>query len=163
MPQEGLVLPGKLLDLSLGGCCIETVQPLQPESRAEVLVQINDCSFRALSQIKAMRGRSAGMQFVQLTDSGNRLLREILTEVAKLHAAVSTLRGTRRRQDPELWRQIREDDLEEVDLRKQFPILGTMVVSQLAPMEAAAPADHEPSPVVSPGPGLCLVSIDLFI
>lgn len=129
LPLEGSVVLGKLLDLSLGGCCIETPQPLHPGAEAEVLIQVNDRSFRALGQLKAIRGRLAGMQFRYLTEAGNQDLRNVLAEVAKLHAAVSALRSARRRQDGKLLLGSQEDELPGVSLTKQFPVLRTILAS----------------------------------
>lgn len=154
--------PESCWNLSLGGCCIETPQPLRPGAEAEVLIQVNDCSFRALGQLKGIRGRLAGMQFRYLTEAGNQALRNVLAEVAKLHVAVSALRSARRRQDGKLLLESGEDQLPGVSLTKQFPILRTILASQPTTGQVIETESErsrlEPSPAET-----CLVSLDIFV
>ena len=159
LPLEGDALRGRLLDLSLGGCCVESVQPLEPGTRTEVLLQVNDASFRALTQVVATRGHLAGLQFVRLTDAGNRMLRDLVAEVAKFHAAVSALRGARRLQDPELFL----DEEQVPDLKRQFPILSRFVTVQPEEKDRLVLPDREPSRLITPSKKICVVSIDLFV
>src|SRR5215471_8490953 len=98
LPGGGLFRPGKLRDLSLGGCCIEGPLQLDSGTRAELVIEVNAFNFRALGLVKEIRGRAAGLEFLQLTEAGNRALKEILADAAKFHAAVSALRFARGRQ-----------------------------------------------------------------
>ena len=156
LPLEGDVVRGKLLDLSLGGCCIETGQPLTPGARTEIVLRVNDASFRAISHIVSTRGRLAGLQFTRLTDGGNRMLQELVSEVEKFHAAMSVLRAERRIQGSELFL----DEEQVPDLRKQFPILRRVVTEQKAHHR---PSDHEGSRIITPGKKIYVVSIDLLV
>jgi len=67
LPSDGSILPGKIVDLSLGGCCVDTTLPIRCGVRAEIVVRVNAASFRALGEVRAIRGPSgSGMEFVQL-------------------------------------------------------------------------------------------------
>jgi hypothetical protein len=71
LPSDGIFLPGKIRDLSLGGCCLDTNLPIEFGSRAEVLVRVNAASFRAVGIVKALRSDSvAGIEFVRLSTGG---------------------------------------------------------------------------------------------
>jgi hypothetical protein len=160
LPLEGAVLPGKIIDLSLGGCCIETAQPLPPGAPAEIVIRVNNSSFRALGQIKAIRGRSAGMQFLRLTDAGKRVLRDVLAEVAKFHVPVSALRRARNRQNADLVLESADEEVQKRTGKAQSPILWG---NSPAREETAALADHQESALVSPASKICVVSVDVFV
>jgi hypothetical protein len=72
LPSDGIYLAGKVRDLSMNGCGIETVSPLECGARAEILLQVSDTSFRAIGQVKAVRGPGGiGMEFIQLSSGGH--------------------------------------------------------------------------------------------
>ena len=93
LPSDGSILPGKIVDLSLGGCCVDTTLPIRCGVRAEIVVRVNAASFRALGEVRAIRGPSgSGMEFVQLSAIGKDLLADLVAELARLQAVMNMLR-----------------------------------------------------------------------
>lgn len=144
LPSDGTLLPGRVRDLSLGGCSIETVSPLGWGARAEILVQVNASSFRALSQVRALRGpHGIGMQFLHLTPGGRDMLVELIRELARQNAIAATLRAARREPDQDRWAECRAALLQE-----SFPMLGRIMVSENSeprplPVERSALVDED--------------------
>ena len=58
LPSNGLFLSGKILDLSLGGCCVDTPVPIECGARAEIVVHVNSSSFRAVGEVRGIPGNS---------------------------------------------------------------------------------------------------------
>ena len=58
IPSDGIVLRGTIRDVSLGGCHVDKGLPIDCGARAEILVRVNAASFRALGEVKAVRGNS---------------------------------------------------------------------------------------------------------
>jgi PilZ domain len=160
LPMEGVCRSAKLRDLSLGGCCLEIPCPLPCGTRAELVIHVNALNFRVLSLVKVLRGRAVGMQFLQLTEAGNRALKEVLADAAKFHAAVSALRSARGRQETDLWRQFHDAKLEPVALQR-YPIFRQILT--VPPATEAPDPEEEEGTVVSPSGNICLVSVDLFV
>jgi len=126
LPSDGTLLPGRIRDLSLGGCSVETVSPLGWGARAEVLVQINTSSFRALSQVRALHGPyGIGMQFLHLSPGGQDMLVELIRELARQNAIAGTLRAARREPDQDRW-----DECRAALLQESSPMLGRIIVSE---------------------------------
>jgi len=151
LPSEGLELAGRLRDLSLNGCGIETGSPLECGVRTEILVQASAASFRAIGEVKALRVPGGiGLEFLHLSGRGRDMLAELLRELARQHAIASTLRASR--QEPEQW-----DEARSKLLRASLPVFGRIVASQ--------PKDS--SPLDAPGlvreEELRVVPIDLFL
>ncbi len=106
LPSDGPFLLGKVRDLSLGGCSVETVSLLEGGTRAEILLQVNASSLRALGQIRAARVPYViGVEFLHLSTGGQDMLAELIRELARQQAITSTLRAARREPDPEVLRQ----------------------------------------------------------
>jgi hypothetical protein len=127
LPSDGIYLTGKVRDLSLNGCGIETVSSLECGARAEILVQVSDTSFRAIGQVKAVRGPGGiGMEFIQLSSGGQEMLVELLRELARQQAIATTLRAARREPGPEQW-----DEVRAALLKESRPMLGRIMASQL--------------------------------
>ncbi len=96
LPSNGILIPGRMRDLSLGGCCIDTSQPIDSGDRAELIVRVNAASFRVLGEVRAIRGAScAGMEFVQLSAGGRQMLSELCTDLAKLESVMNALKAMR--------------------------------------------------------------------
>jgi hypothetical protein len=129
LPSDGSILPGKIVDLSLGGCCVDTTLPIRCGVRAEIVVRVNAASFRALGEVRAIRGPSgSGMEFVQLSAIGKDLLADLVAELARLQAVMNMLRTARRDTDTESFRRrMEEGRLEAVRLSERFPFLGTIL------------------------------------
>jgi hypothetical protein len=85
LPSNGIFVPGKIRDLSLGGCCVDTPMPIECGARAEILVHVNSASFRAVGEVRGIRGNSeAGIEFVYLSRGGKDLLADLIAELARL-------------------------------------------------------------------------------
>jgi hypothetical protein len=105
LPSSGLAVSGKVLNLSLGGCGIETNFPLKSGTRAEILLNVNGSSFRAACQVRALRTpHGVGMEFLHMSALGQDVLKELIHELAQQRAIASTLRMGRRTQDPKQWK-----------------------------------------------------------
>ena len=102
LPSDGIFLHGKILDLSLGGCGVETPKPLIHGAIAEIMVRIHGSCFRALGQVRAVHG-SAGncMQFLQLSSGGRDMLAELVRELARQQAIANVVRNARQEPDQE--------------------------------------------------------------
>jgi hypothetical protein len=106
LPSEGIVLPGKIRDLSLGGCCVDTTLPIARGARAELFVRVNAASFRAVGEVRAIRAHSgACLEFVQLSAGGKGVLADLVRELARLQAVMNDIKSTRREIDPEAFRR----------------------------------------------------------
>lgn len=126
LPSDGILLPGRIRDLSLGGCSVETVSPLACGVRTEILVRVNTSRFRAIGQVRAVRGPAGmGMQFLQLSAGGQDMLVELIRELTRQQAIATTLRVARREPDPKQWNECRA-----ALLKESFPILGRILASQ---------------------------------
>jgi hypothetical protein len=129
LPSDGIYLAGKVRDLSLNGCGIETVSTLKCGARAEILVHVSDTSFRAVGQVKAVRGPGGiGMEFIRLSTGGHDMLVELLRELARQQAIATTLRAARREPGPDQWDEVR------AALKESRPMLGRIVASESSPL-----------------------------
>jgi len=103
LPSDGPFLPGRVRDLSLYGCGIETVSPLAGGTRAEIVLHVNASSLRAVGQVRAVRRLGViGVEFLRLSASGQDMLAELIRELTRQQAIASTLRAARREPDPEV-------------------------------------------------------------
>jgi len=126
LPSNGLTVPGKVLNLSLGGCGIETDFPLKSGTRAEILLNVNGSSFRAACQVRALRApHGIGLEFLHMSALGQDMLKELIRELARQRAIASTLRMGRRTPDPKQW-NVRRTELSIANL----PIIGSAADSQ---------------------------------
>jgi hypothetical protein len=130
LPSDGSYLPGKLRDLSLGGCGVLIASPLACGALAEILVRVKASSFRALGQIRAVRGPDdVGVKFLQMSAGGQEMLVELVRELARQRAIAKTVEAARRKPDPEFFARQRaailttglldEQEQEEVERQSQ--------------------------------------------
>jgi len=154
LPSDGIFLPGKILDLSLGGCCVDTTLPIHCGARAEIVVRVNAASFRAVGEVRAIRGRSgAGVEFVHLSTGGKEMLADLVAELARLQAVMNKLRSARRETDTESFhRQLEDGRLQAVMLSERFPFLGTILRGENPESDESASVGKdriaEPQPLV---------------
>jgi hypothetical protein len=172
LPSEGMVIPGKIRDLSLHGCCVDSTLPIDFGTRAEIVVRVNAASFRAVSEVKAIRGRSvAGLEFVQLSAGGKELLADLVTDLARLQAIMTKLKSVRREMGAVSFRkQIEEGKRQAAMLSERFPFVGTIL--QLESSEAglkensAKSSEPEQSRSASQNPTVeaqpLVITVDLF-
>jgi len=142
LPSEGLIVPGRLRDLSLGGCCLETPARIDSGARAEIVLRVNSAIFRAISQVRAIRGRFAlGLEFLRLSLAGREELRETIDRLARLHVHLNRMTTARLEEQREfLLREMEREELRRHLAR--FPLPG------IAPSEASPrmPVPESPRP-----------------
>ncbi len=129
LPSDGIFVPGKIFDLSLGGCCVDTTLPIDCGVRTEMVVRVNAASFRAVGEVRGIRDRfGAGIEFVHLSAGGKHTLADLVTELARLQAVMNKLKAARREIDAESFRkQLEEGKLQAAILSERFPFLGTIL------------------------------------
>ena len=90
LPLTGSLLRGKVRDLGLGGCCIECVEAvplLDPGDRTEILLEINSWFFRAITHVRAIRGRNAlSMEFLRMSAGGSSMLADLIADLERPRA-----------------------------------------------------------------------------
>jgi len=141
LPSNGLYLSAKIRNLSLGGCCVDIPEPIECGARAEIVVHVNSASFRAVGEVKGVRGNSeAGIEFVYLSRGGKDLLADLIAELARLQALINHLKAARR-------------DAESESFNKQLEsgkLLAAMWRERLRSLEGLVPGessetDQDPS------------------
>jgi hypothetical protein len=160
LPSNGIFVPGTIRDLSLHGCCLDTPLPIDCGVRAEIVVRVNAASFRAVGEVKAIRGSSAaGVEFVHLTAGGKEMLGDLIAELAKLQAVMNKLKSARREMDAESFRRQLEDGrLQALTLIERFPFLGTILRAKSS--EADQPVFAGEDRIVEVQP--LVIPVDLF-
>jgi hypothetical protein len=159
LPSNGIFLPGSIRDLSLHGCCVDTTLPIDCGVRAEIIVRVNAASFRAIGEVKAIRGRSgACIEFVQLSTVGKEMLADLVAELARLQAVMDKLRSAREI-DPESFRRELEDRrLQAVTLSKRLPFLRTILHAESLESDQAASVGKDVIVKAQP----LVIPVDLF-
>jgi hypothetical protein len=150
LPSDGLIVPGKVLNLSIGGCGIETDFPLKTGTSAEILLNVNGSSFRAACQVRALRApHGIGLEFLHMSALGQDMLKELIRELARQRAIASTLKTGRHKPDPKKWNSGRA-----AIFNANLPIIGCTGDSQ----------DGEGNPLLVDRVSLILDrELDLFI
>jgi len=160
LPSNGIVLPGTIRDLSLHGCCLDIPQPFDCGKRAEIIVRVNASSFRAVGEVKAIRGpTTAGLEFVHLSAGGKDLLADLVAQLARLQAIMNQLKSARREMDAESFRrQLEVGKLQAGILSERFPFLRTMICAESA--EPGQPASEGNDRIA--GTQTLVIPVDLF-
>lgn len=159
LPSTGIIVPGTIRDLSLHGCWVDTSLPIECGARAEVVLRVNSASFRALGEVRAIRGQSgSGVEFVRLSANGKDMLADLVTDLARLQAIMSKLKSDRHKMDAELFRrEMEEGNLRGATLRDRFLFLRTIL-----PMENAEGEKTESAGMEIIREERLVVPIDLF-
>ncbi|MFY9661425.1 MAG: PilZ domain-containing protein [Terriglobales bacterium] len=173
LPSSGIVIPGTIRDLSLHGCHVESSLPIACGARAEIVVRVNSASFRAVGEVRAIRGRSgAGVEFAYLSAGGKELLTGLITDLARLQALMNKLKAKRREVDGESFRRELADAKAQAAIwSERFPFLCAISPAEDAGDRAqdeskggkAAPASKDGDgdyPAASAKP--LIVAVDLF-
>jgi hypothetical protein len=82
----GEFVTGKIRNLSLGGCNIETESPLEPGSQLAVMFQVNTLRMRLVAEIRSvnMGGRySARLEFVGMTAPELQGLQKLIAKLSE--------------------------------------------------------------------------------
>jgi hypothetical protein len=92
LPLNGALLSGRLRDLGLGGCCIESIEtPSQFDlgTRTEILVEVNSWFFRAMGHVRAVRNRSAiSVEFLRMSAGGYSMLADLIADLERPRTVV---------------------------------------------------------------------------
>lgn len=157
LPSSGIALRGRLRDLSLGGCCLDTALPVDFGPRAEVVVRVNAASFRALGEVRAVRDRSrAGLEFVQFSSRGRDMLADLIADLARRKAAINSLKAERRELDAEvITQQLQDTKLGLLSLGAWLPVPQINVDDDVSGND-----HHDKSSIVAAGP--MIVTVDVF-
>jgi hypothetical protein len=160
LPSDGIFLPGKIIDLSLGGCYVDTTLPIDCGVRAEIMVHVNAASFRAIGEVKAIRGRSgASMEFVHLSAGGKDMLADLIDELAKLQAAMNKLKSARREIDADALRGELEDRNLQLMMRSpRFSCRGKILSAETVEPDFASPIKKDRIVEAQP----LVITVDLF-
>jgi hypothetical protein len=142
LPSDGIFLPAKIRDLSVGGCGIDFSHPIDCGGRTEIVVRVNAASFRVVGEVKAMRGQSgACVEFLQVSRSGKDKLEELLAELEQMQKLEHKLKGTHRDMDSEVFRQeLKEGRLDTETQTEKGTGTGTLS-QRLLFMETFFPAE----------------------
>ena len=88
--------------MSLGGICLEAAESVDPGARTEVLVRVNEASFRAGALVRGRRDLSGTcLEFVQISAGAKDVLADLLARLARLQALNRRLRESRLDEDTE--------------------------------------------------------------
>jgi hypothetical protein len=80
----GEFVTGKIRNLSLGGCSIETKSPLERGSQLAVMLQVKTLRVRVIAEIRSVETHgqfSAGLEFVGMTAPGVQSLQALIAEL----------------------------------------------------------------------------------
>jgi len=160
LPSDGVVLPGKIRDLSLGGCSVDTTRAIECGARAEIVARVNAVSFRAVGEVKAIRGGStACLAFVYLTSGGKELLADMIADLARVQAVMDKLKATRREMDAESFRrELEQGRLHELAFSRRFSMAERFLAEEAAAPQQSVTADQH---VTGKEPPL-VIAVDLF-
>ncbi|MGA7139036.1 MAG: PilZ domain-containing protein [Terriglobales bacterium] len=143
LPSNGVFFPGKICDLSLGGCRLETAFPIESGARAEIIVHVNDASFRAVGEVRAVEGGSgACIEFVRLSAGGQDMLGEVVEELERMQAIMNRLKAANAEIDPEVLRRELENGSHQAKmLREELRFRGTLLRGESAAQSAKEAAE----------------------
>src|SRR5580704_193035 len=82
----GEMVTGKIRNISLGGCYVETQSPLERGSQLAVVIQVKNLRLRVIAEVRSVKidGQfSAGIEFVGMTAEVLQSLQELMAELAK--------------------------------------------------------------------------------
>lgn len=155
VPSNGIFVPGRMRDLSLGGCCVDTTLPIECGARAEIVIHVNSASFRAMCEVRSIRAHSeACIQFVYLSRGGQDLLVNLVGDLAKSQAAMNQLKSARRHAETESFRsQLEEEKLLASMWSERIPVLGSLApegVAEISEADQELPAAEEPTAKAKP-------------
>lgn len=82
VPAKGRLLRGRIVNVSLGGCYIETAAPLEVGTRVEVVLRVTGLAFRAAGEIRSVYGSAGvGVKFTGMSAGGRIRLQELIAEL----------------------------------------------------------------------------------
>jgi len=120
LPWEGELLLGRLRNLGLGGCYVETDSDLHCGDQAEILLRLNHMVVRTVGQVRAIR-EHAGLclEFTRMSTGARGLLLELLGELERAQRAGRSPRAVSARKLREAMAEMR------VPMRlEEVPVVG---------------------------------------
>jgi hypothetical protein len=82
IPAQGRLVRGRIVNLSLGGCYVETNAALDVGSRVEIVLRVTGLAFRAAGEVKSVYGSAGvGIQFIGMSAGGRTRLKELIGEL----------------------------------------------------------------------------------
>jgi hypothetical protein len=82
IPAQGRLVRGRILNVSLGGCYIQTNAALDVGSKIEIVLRVTGLAFRAAGEIKSVYGSAGvGIQFTGMSSGGRTRLKELIGEL----------------------------------------------------------------------------------
>ncbi len=82
VPSQGRLVRGRIVNLSLGGCYIETNAALDAGTRIEIVLRVTGLAFRAAGEVKSVYGSAGvGIQFTGMSAGGRARLKELIGEL----------------------------------------------------------------------------------
>lgn len=93
LPVQGKPIPALVRNLSAGGVCLDLRHALELVSRTELLVSVNSEIFRVGASVRGQgEGSNASLQFVQISQGANAVLRDLIDRLTRLQALTRKLR-----------------------------------------------------------------------
>jgi len=169
LPLNGTLLSGRLRDLGLGGCCIESIET--PSSfdlgtQTEILMEVNSWFFRAMGHVRALRDRSGiSVEFMRMSAGGYSMLADLIADLERPRTGIRS----RRPVQPAGWNRVgacpdqsRSNPLlpSEAPLvpNDRIVLVGTIMPPDSAENTATAANRHSWLRDFHPGPA----SVDIF-
>lgn len=82
VPSQGRLIRGRIVNLSFGGCYIETNAALDVGTKIEIVFRVTGLAFRAAGEIKSVYGSAGiGVQFTGMSSGGRERLKELIGEL----------------------------------------------------------------------------------
>jgi hypothetical protein len=82
VPTQGRLIRGRIVNLSLGGCYIETTAGLDVGTKIEIVLRVAGLAFRAAGEIRSVYGAAGvGIQFTGMSSGGRTRLKELIGEL----------------------------------------------------------------------------------
>lgn len=82
VPTQGRLIRGRIVNLSLGGCYIDTAAALDVGTKIEIVLRVSGLAFRAAGEIRSVYGSAGiGVQFTGMSAGGRSRLKELIGEL----------------------------------------------------------------------------------
>jgi hypothetical protein len=162
LPLNGALLSGRLRDLGLGGCCIESIEtPSQFDlgTRTEILVEVNSWFFRAMGHVRAVRNHSAiSVEFLRMSAGGYSMLADLIADLERPRTVVP--RPRRFPEHPPRLQRILSGPRPELGSTQnhRIALVGTIMLPDSAENTSTAAHRHSWFRDLHPGPA----SVDIF-
>jgi hypothetical protein len=158
LPSDGVHVPGRLRNLSLGGVCLDTSHAFDLGTRTEILVSVNAASFRTLGLVRAAESSRASMEFVQMSAGSKDLLADLIGEFERLASAANKIRLQRIEAEEELRREMEKAGVRVARLGGRDLSIGKAIGDDGSEPETSRSPERERIVEVAP----LVIKVDLF-